>query len=826
MNVLEVYDVSIRYMVGDFKEIGLKEYVMRKLTRNYQVREFWADQNVSFSLEDGDMLGIIGTNGAGKSTLLKAISGIMEPTKGWVKREGSIAALLELASGFDGELTVRENTYLRGAMLGYTRKFMDETYDQIIDFAELREFENHPFKQLSSGMKSRLAFSIASLVQPDILILDEVLSVGDGAFQKKSQEKMREIIGSGATTILVSHSIEQIREMCNKVLWLHKGRQIVFGDNVNEICDRYNAFLAGDQSQLGELPGIEEKLPPPHNFDSGRHIQEPTIPLQVEQPDTFDRLNHQPFSHRICNVIFGLWACCLMVLWLANLSDLFSFYSGSEYQQYAPLLILAVIVTFVFLFVWLTATCHKYTQSKTAFIIFSVALLLRLFFLPSAQFIPSSDFAVYFEAGRDFALNGFHSAFHIEEVYKIPSFAGMAVLNGIIASIFSPTILGFQVANSIMTAGICVLIYKLGVQVNEKGAIAGACLYCVYPSSILSSQMTTNQHGATLFLLLGVYIYVKALHTEKKLKKRILLAVLSAILLLISNYFHPSVIITICAILAYTVIECVGDMIYSMRKHKKVAVRNVMVPLLTLCVAFPVFSSIAMYGMQTVGFVSTELPKSQILSKVVVGLNPDTRGRYSAEDYYTVGSVPYEQQFEVCLSMITERLKNPELIPMLAEKINYYTFGSDNLFYFYENGTVNSINTNLTALETALNNKEISEIEYVINRDNFQSQLRSFRSWIYVSASTADSKFIFIVWGLAVIGLIWIIKRGKYDTIYLLTFIPMGWMMFIAITEVQSRYRYQSMPIVILMAGIGVQWICEMVLRVLRHYKIHCLNTT
>lgn len=245
MNILEVDHVSIRYITGDFKDIGLKEYVVRKLKRDYHVQEFWADKDITFTLEKGDMLGIIGTNGAGKSTLLKAVSGIMEPTHGSVRREGTIAALLELASGFDGDLTVRENTYLRGAMLGYTRKFMDEMYDRIIDFAELREFENRPFKQLSSGMKSRLAFSIASLVQPDILILDEVLSVGDGAFRKKSEAKMREILSSGATSILVSHSLNQIRELCSKVLWLDHGLQIAFGSDVQAICDRYEAFLAG-----------------------------------------------------------------------------------------------------------------------------------------------------------------------------------------------------------------------------------------------------------------------------------------------------------------------------------------------------------------------------------------------------------------------------------------------------------------------------------------------------------------------------------------------------------------------------------------------------
>lgn len=243
--ILQVKNVSIKYITGDFKSIGLKEYVVRRLKGNYTVKEFWANRNITFSLNEGDMLGIIGTNGAGKSTLLKAVSGIMRPSEGSITRHGTIAALLELGSGFDGDLTVKENAYLRGAMLGYTRKFMDETYEQIIDFAELKEFEDRPFKQLSSGMKSRLAFSIASLVKPDILILDEVLSVGDGAFRKKSEAKMKEIINGGATTILVSHSLNQVRSMCSKILWLHKGRQITFGSDVQNICDDYQSFLDG-----------------------------------------------------------------------------------------------------------------------------------------------------------------------------------------------------------------------------------------------------------------------------------------------------------------------------------------------------------------------------------------------------------------------------------------------------------------------------------------------------------------------------------------------------------------------------------------------------
>ena len=244
MKIIDAKGVSIRYITGDFKNIGLKEYVLRRLQGKYTVNEFWADRDVTFSLEKGDMMGIIGTNGAGKSTLLKAISGIMIPTEGKVRTRGTIAALLELTSGFDGDLTVRENTYLRGALLGYTRKFMDDMYDQIIEFAELQDFQDRPFKQLSSGMKSRLAFSIACLVNPDIIILDEVLSVGDGAFRKKSYDKMQEILKSGVTGILVSHSVGQVRDMCNKILWLDHGKQVAFGSDVKMLCDAYEHFMA------------------------------------------------------------------------------------------------------------------------------------------------------------------------------------------------------------------------------------------------------------------------------------------------------------------------------------------------------------------------------------------------------------------------------------------------------------------------------------------------------------------------------------------------------------------------------------------------------
>lgn len=242
---LEAENVGIRYKVGDVKQIGLKEYLLRRLTGRYRMKDFWADRGVTFSLKKGDMLGIIGANGAGKSTLLKAVAGIMEPTEGKIRHHGRISALLEIATGFDRDLTVRENAYLRGAMLGYTRAFMNAAYREIIEFSGLEDFQDSAFRQLSSGMRSRLAFAIASMVKPDILILDEVFSVGDGKFKKKSEKKMREILASGATTILVSHSLRQIRELCNRILWLDKGRQIEFTDDVQGVCDRYEAFLDG-----------------------------------------------------------------------------------------------------------------------------------------------------------------------------------------------------------------------------------------------------------------------------------------------------------------------------------------------------------------------------------------------------------------------------------------------------------------------------------------------------------------------------------------------------------------------------------------------------
>lgn len=240
--MVDIKDVSVKYILGDIKELSLKEFFIRKMKGEIITQEFWALRDISFHINKGELLGIIGSNGSGKSTILKVLSGIMPPSSGTVIVNGKVAPILELSAGFDEEMTVKENVFLRGALLGYTKKFVTDRCDEIIDFAELKEFENVAFRKLSSGMKSKLAFSLASFVTPDILILDEVLSVGDIAFKKKSEKRMQELLDSGVTTILVSHSISQIRDMCTKVLWLEQGQMRGIGDT-NPMCDEYETYM-------------------------------------------------------------------------------------------------------------------------------------------------------------------------------------------------------------------------------------------------------------------------------------------------------------------------------------------------------------------------------------------------------------------------------------------------------------------------------------------------------------------------------------------------------------------------------------------------------
>lgn len=238
MSIVSVKDVSLKFKMEQNRANSLKEFFVRWLKRDLKSEDFWALTDVSFDVEKGDVIGIIGHNGAGKSTLLKVISGIMKPTKGSVDVHGNIVPMLELGSGFDFELSGRENIYLNGAILGYSEEFLNEKYDEIVAFSELGDFIQAPLRTYSSGMLARLAFSVACVVEPEILIVDEILSVGDADFQEKSRARMMELMTGGTTVFFVSHSLEQIRGMCNKVVWLEHGKIQTFG-NVEEVCDLY-----------------------------------------------------------------------------------------------------------------------------------------------------------------------------------------------------------------------------------------------------------------------------------------------------------------------------------------------------------------------------------------------------------------------------------------------------------------------------------------------------------------------------------------------------------------------------------------------------------
>ena len=238
-----VDNVSMKFNLSKEKVDSLKDYIIKSIKKEIKYNEFWALQNVSFTVEKGDRVGILGLNGAGKSTLLKVIAGVFKPTEGTVTKHGKMVPLLELGAGFDPQYTGKENIYLYGAMLGYTKEFIDEKYDEIVKFSELKDFIDVPIKNYSSGMKARLGFSIATLVSPDILILDEVLSVGDAKFRKKSEKKVLSMFDKGVTVLFVSHSLEQVRRLCNKAMILEKGQLIAYGD-IDEISEKYSRMIS------------------------------------------------------------------------------------------------------------------------------------------------------------------------------------------------------------------------------------------------------------------------------------------------------------------------------------------------------------------------------------------------------------------------------------------------------------------------------------------------------------------------------------------------------------------------------------------------------
>jgi len=238
--MINIHDVSMKFNLNVDKNASVKGKVIGLFKKKEEdaKKDFWALKDINFQIKKGEVFGLIGGNGAGKSTLLKVISGVMQPTTGTVALNGNICAMIELGAGFDTELTARENVFLNGAIMGYSKKFLTERYDEIIDFAELRDFEYVPIKNFSSGMLARLAFSVSIIVDPEILIVDEILSVGDISFQKKSEKRMKDMILGGTTVVYVSHSLSSIKQLCNRVAWLDHGHIVEIGET-NEVCGHY-----------------------------------------------------------------------------------------------------------------------------------------------------------------------------------------------------------------------------------------------------------------------------------------------------------------------------------------------------------------------------------------------------------------------------------------------------------------------------------------------------------------------------------------------------------------------------------------------------------
>ncbi len=241
--MIKIKDVSMKFNLGIEKNNSLKSTIINiiSLKNKKKSEDFWALKNITFNIEKGEVVGIIGSNGAGKSTLLKVVSGVMKPTKGSVEVNGVISPMIELGAGFDPELTARENIYLNGAILGYSKKFLEEKFDDIVEFSELKDFLDAPVKNFSSGMTAKLAFSIATVVNPEILIVDEILSVGDIKFQEKSKNKMMSMIKGGTTVLYVSHSLSSIEELCDKVIWIEKGELVKIG-KAKDICKNYYEY--------------------------------------------------------------------------------------------------------------------------------------------------------------------------------------------------------------------------------------------------------------------------------------------------------------------------------------------------------------------------------------------------------------------------------------------------------------------------------------------------------------------------------------------------------------------------------------------------------
>lgn len=501
----------------------------------------------------------------------------------------------------------------------------------------------------------------------------------------------------------------------------------------------------------------------------------------------------------VSKIIFSLWIGLILLTFVLAKDDiLYILFLKRMHVRLIELLIILAILGECFFF---KHVFHHWTIKKKAIMLFIFALISRLIFLPAAKYIPNSDFTHYFNGACHFVNNGFSGGVYPPlESYGIPSFALQAIINGFFLNILSPTLLGMQLLNSLYTSGICVMLFLLGKNINEKAAIMSAIFYTFYPSSILSSQITTNHHGAAFFMLLGIYFFFTEFQ-YKKTTKRFTYLFASAICLVISNCYHPSIIITLCAFAAYALVYEFEKCLYSPRTFIQnfcLEIRNFRGIFLSVIVLLIFYLSIwtsTMTILKNSGYMKNTSTISS-LSKLVVGFNFETEGSYCREDYSYIRSIPIEDQNKECIRLVQTRIKENGMtntIKLMLKKNRRAWLEKDNYFYNYQASMIDKLT------------EKIENMENPILKSDYDQELRAFRYCI-TDIGDANSLFNYFIWLLALVGIVTILKKYNSDHfMYMLMYIPLGWMLFIMITEVQARYRYQGMTVIILAAGLGAE---------------------
>lgn len=511
-------------------------------------------------------------------------------------------------------------------------------------------------------------------------------------------------------------------------------------------------------------------------------------------------------------VAICLWASLLLIISLVNITGVFQYPHGNNYINLVLFFILILEALYIFFFY---CTKGRFTDNQIFLIIILIAFLIRIAFIPLSIYQPTSDFNNYFQAGCDFATNGFSSDYSLAENYGIWQFSGLSVLMGVQAMIFSPTLLGFQVSNCLITSIICGEIFLIGRKVDKGAAIIGAIFYTFYPTNIISSQTTNNQHGATMMTLAAIYLLNLAMEKNCTKKKSLILACLCAFCSVLANFYHPSAALLICTFIVYGIF-------YLLKFCKNVqSIKNCIRTVVTVIVAYFLILTCVQWIFTQIGYLNMSSLDNNILAgKLYVGSNIETQGGYSAEDYQEIYSYPYEDQFNVALRLSLERLNTPaRALEHYQNKIEKFMLYPDNLLYFYYANYYASAQNSIEEIEEKYENGDITEFEYNNVTSVYASQIENIRTWFMRTMGGIDQRLLLFMWTFCAIGVFRSVKRKELNALSILIIFVMGWMFWSMLTELQPRYRYLAMPGVCLLAAYGIKDIFSL-LRI----KFRCLK--